>query len=76
MTDASEMQDVDGDANAIEVSEGDDIIDNTPAQEQPAAIEHPAATVVSDDIKEDIKDDDETHDFGAYDDDGCCCIII
>lgn len=71
----ADLQDVDGDISAIEVSEGDSVASNDDANdtvdEQPAVIEH-------DDTRVDTKSNDDArqHDSDVYNDDGCCCIII
>lgn len=72
----ADLQDVDGDISAIEVSDGDSVASSGDAvddivDEQPAVVEH-------DDTRIDTKsnDDAQQHDFGVYNDDGCCCIII
>lgn len=71
----ADLQDVDGDISAIEVSEGDSVASNDDVNdtvdEQPAVVEH-------DDAHMDTKSNDgaRQHDFDVYNDDGCCCIII
>lgn len=72
----ADLQDVDGDISAIGVSEGDSVASSDDdvsdiVDERPAVVEH-------DDTRVDTKSNDgaQQHDFGVYNDDGCCCIII